>query len=488
MTSARLFTRTSLSLILGASLTACAVGPTYQRPVINTPNELKQLPVAQAVQALPKKLKQVDIDWLHWWRTFNDPVLDQLLEEAAYSNQDIQLAAARVEEAQAQSVYTNLSRYPGIDANVGASRAKISETTGRAAPGIRTTNNNFLASLAINYEIDFWGKYSRANEAARARLLAQQANLGTVKASLYASVAQSYFALRAFDAQHELAQSTLQTRLEHRRLQEKRFQAGVIGEQDWQQTLSEVASAEIQRAQARQNQQLAETALAILLGRSPAAIAKPEIARGKNLQGLFDQVALPAELPAEILTRRPDLVAAEQSLIAANADIGQAKAQYFPSIKLTSGSGYESRNLADLIQPSSMLWNLGANLAQPVFRGGLISSLINGAKARKNQALAQYVQSVQFAFRDVHDALVNVAANEEIVTAAQTRQQALKETLRLVNLRYTNGYSSYLEVLNAQRDLFQVESTLIDTQRAQLAATVSLYKALGGGWAGQQLK
>lgn len=466
-----------LSLALALTLSACAVGPDYQRPALATPTDLNQLPSAQALQG-----KGTATDWLHWWQSFDDAVLNALLDEAVKNNQDLVVAAARIEEARAQAVYANLNRLPGIDANVGASRAKTSQTTGRSAPGVRSINNDFLATLNVSYEVDFWGKYSRATEAARARLIAQEANFGTVQASLYASVAQAYFALRAYDAQVALAENTLKTRSENRRLQDKRFGAGSIGAQDLQQAIAEQAAAEVTFAQAKQNQQLVEATLALLLGRSPQAIAHPQIPRGKALSELYAKLTPPADLPSDVLNRRPDLRAAEQNLVAANAEIGQAKAQYFPSIKLTGGGGYESRVLSDLIQPSSLLWNLGANLAQPIFRGGLISALVDGAKARKDQALAQYVQAVQGAFRDVHDALVNMSADEQIVQASAQRQAALKETLRLANLRYDNGYSSYLEVLNAQRDLWQVESALIETQRAHLAATVSLYKALGGGW------
>ena len=226
--------------------------------------------------------------------------------------------------------------------------------------------------------------------------------------------------------------------------------------------------------------------MAVLLGRSPAAVAAPVIARGKNIDGLYGQLNVPADLRSDLLERRPDIVSAEQSLIAANADIGQAKAQYFPSLKLSSGVGYESQSLKDLINPAAMLWNIGANLTQPVFRAGAIGAVVSGAEARKTQALAQYVQTVQGAFKDVHDSLTNIAADEQIYTAGQRRVAALKDSLRLAELRYKNGYSSYLEVLNAQRDLWQAQVTLIDTQRAHLSAVVSLYKAMGGGWDANQ--
>ena len=292
--------------------------------------------------------------------------------------------------------------------------------------------------------------------------------------------------MRASDAQLALADVTLKTRQEKLRLQKKLYASGTIGELDLHIADSEEAAAEISLAQAKQAVANTESALAVLVGRSPSAIAKPVIARGSDIDGLYQQLRVPADLPSNLLERRPDIVAAEQTLVAANADIGQAKAQYFPTLKLSSGVGYESQGLKDLINPASMLWNIGANLTQPVFRAGAIGAVVSGAEARKTQALAQYVQTVQGAFRDVHDALNNATANEQIYTSGQHRVSALKDSLRLAELRYKNGYSSYLEVLNAQRDLWQAQVTVIDTQRAHLSAVVSLYKAVGGGWDAKQ--
>ena len=464
-----------ICITLFTLLAGCAVGPEYQRPQLDIPENLNSL-------ASPVSGQTVSVDWLTWWKSFQDPALNHLLDETAAQNQDLLLAAARIQEAQATVSIARSNRFPSVDGNAGASRAKTSQTTGKTPSGVQAINNDFLLSATGSYEIDFWGKFSRASEAARARLLAQQANAGTVRTTLYANVAQTYFALRANDAQVELADATLKTRQENLRLQEKRLTAGSIGQQDFRQAEAEAAAAEISLAQAQQNQALLEATLAVLVGRTPKEISSPRIERGLTIDALHQRVAMPADLPADLLNRRPDILAAEQNLIAANADIGQAKAQYFPSIKLTSGVGYESRVLSDLIDPSSLLWNLGVGLTQPIFRAGSIGALVQGAEARQQQALAQYVQTVQSAFRDVHDALVNLHADEKINQATLRRSAAVKETLRLVNLRYDSGYSGYLDVLNAQRDLFQVQSTAIDIQRAQLTALVSLYKALGGGW------
>lgn len=460
------------------ALAGCvSVGPDYQRPALDVPTSLN-------VAATPGK--SAAADYMAWWKAFNDPALNALLDEAHANNQDLLLAAGRVEEARALAVGTNSNRYPTVDANITPTKLRTSQHAGLLPAGAEPISRDYKLGLSASYELDLWGKLARADEAARARLLAQEANQGVVLTSLYSNLAQTYFSLRASDAQLALADVTLKTRQEKLRLQKKLYASGTIGELDLHIADSEEAAAEISLAQAKQAVANTESALAVLVGRSPSAIAKPVIARGSDIDGLYQQLRVPADLPSNLLERRPDIVAAEQTLVAANADIGQAKAQYFPTLKLSSGVGYESQGLKDLINPASMLWNIGANLTQPVFRAGAIGAVVSGAEARKTQALAQYVQTVQGAFRDVHDALNNATANEQIYTSGQHRVSALKDSLRLAELRYKNGYSSYLEVLNAQRDLWQAQVTVIDTQRAHLSAVVSLYKAVGGGWDAKQ--
>jgi len=250
---------------------------------------------------------------------------------------------------------------------------------------------------------------------------------------------------------------------------------------------AELAASEITAQQAKLALSNTESAFAILLGRPSKAILQTDLQRGASIEQLFQAAPQATELPSDLLQRRPDLIAAEQNLIAANADVGQAKSAYFPSLRLSTGIGRESRVLQDLFSPSSLLWNVASNVTQPIFRAGAVAAVVDGAEARKQIALSQYAQSVQAAFRDVHDALAASDANAQIEVSAQHRVQALKEALRLAELRYKNGYSSYLEVLNAQRDLMQAQTSVIDTQRAQLFATVNLYKAVGGGWTPTQV-
>jgi multidrug efflux system outer membrane protein len=266
------------------------------------------------------------------------------------------------------------------------------------------------------------------------------------------------------------------------RLQQRRFESGVVGELELRQAESEAASAQATLQQAGKSRAVAETALALLLGRQPNDIVKPVLARGADLRALFAAQQVPANLSSDLLSARPDIVSAEQNLIAAHADIGQARAAYFPRLSLTATAGNQSRDMATLFDPASLFWSMVGNLTQPIFRAGAIDALVSAANARQAQALAQYTQTVQSAFRDVHDAMNNVDAGRQIAVTTALRITALHETLRLSDLRYKAGYSSYLEVLNAQRDLAQAQSGLIDVQREQLSAVVALYKALGAGW------
>jgi multidrug efflux system outer membrane protein len=462
-----------IPLVLVLGLAGCiSVGPDYQRPTLELPQQT-QTQIAQRAEK---------VDFKNWWKGLQDPVLDQLIDESLKQNQDLLIATARMDEAKATAGVAMASRFPTVDANLGASRSRTSQNSGKLPANTSPIAENYQIGLTAAYEIDLFGKLSRANEAAKAHLLASQANRDVVNLSLISNVVQSYFSLRAFDAQLAFAENTLKSRQEYLTLQKKRHAAGSIGDIDLHYAESELAAGEISFTQAKQALRNVESALAVLLGRSPKQVMNPDIARGLTIQQLVQNLPTAAELPSDLLARRPDIAAAEQGLVAANADVGQAKSAYFPSLRLTTSLGRESRVLEDLFNPASLLWNVASSLVQPVFRAGAVGAVVDGAQARKNQALGQYVQTVQNAFRDVHDSLNNAASNAEIDVSTQTRLTSVRETYRLSNLRYQSGYSAYVEVLNAQRDLMQAEIAAIDSQRAKLSSSVALYKAVGGGW------
>lgn len=456
-------------------LTACAQAPLAAKPELKLPVSLD--PTASHVQGGGQQ------NWQNWWQDWDDAVLNEMLQEALKNNQDLQLAAARVLEARANAGISQAGRYPTLDAQLSAGKTRSSEATGRLAPGANPISKDFLFSLNAAYEVDLWGKLAQADRAAGARLLAQEANRAALQTSLTASVVQTYVALRAADAQLALAESLLENRQQALRLQELRFERGLLNQAELNAGRADLLQAQSNQAQAKQVVANAESALALLLGRSPAHIHQPQLARGKTLEQLLAKARLPRELPADLLQRRADIIAAEQQLQASQADVAQARASYFPAIKLSTSLGSEARALGDLFNPGSMLWNVGAGLLQPLFRAGAIDAANDLAKARAQQASVQYVQVVQGAFRDTHDALKGWD-----MSAVQAQNQIKKRRLqeqnwKLAQLRFEKGQINGIDLAQARREWLQVQGQEVDAQRAQLAALIALYKAVGGGWA-----
>jgi outer membrane protein, multidrug efflux system len=426
--------------------------------------------------------KATTIDWLSWWKGFEDSVLDALLQEATTQNLDLSIATARIAEARAALDQNKANYYPSIDFTAGANRRGASENAASSRSGAALSTSDLQYGITVSYELDFWGRLAQADDIARARLLAQTANRRIVLVTLYANVAQAYFNLRAFDAQVLLMQQTLDTRQANLKLQERRLLGGVVGELDVQQARSEVAAVEATLLTIKQNLKNTESTLALLLGRKPAAIFLPDVNRGKTMAVLYESPIIPTGLPSDILTRRPDIAAAEQNLRANSAELALARTAYYPRISLSAGLGQQSSELSNLFSGSSIFWNMLGNLAQPIFRAGAIDAAVAASTARQTQAVLQYTQVVQTAFKETHDSMNSIGANRAIVQVLAKRIVALKASLRLADVRYKGGYSNYLEVLNAQRDLAQAEIALIDAQRAQLNALVGFYKAVGGGW------
>lgn len=416
-----------------------------------------------------------------WWKAYNDTALDALMSEALAHNRDVQLAAARIEEARSSLGLTEADRYPNLQlaGNVGRSR---STGKGNMPAGTPLINNNFKLDLQSAWELDLWGRYREASAAARADLLASEfARLG-VQSSLTGAVAQSYFALAALDANRKLAQDTLENRRAAVELQRLRHTGGVTSELVVRQAEAELKGVEASLIQLEQQIRQQELALALLLGREPRLIMQPDIARGAALFELTMPPAVPAGLPSELLQRRPDLRQAEQKLLASQARIRETGAAIYPNLSLTAHLGSESKSLSDLFSGPANIWGLAMGLSQSLFNAGRTEAALQTAGARQDQALIAYEQTLQTAFKEVLDALiVHRQARESSVTEAE-RIKTLKRATELADLRFQNGVSNYLEVLDAQRTLFQAEQGGIEARRAQLAASASLFKALGGGW------
>jgi multidrug efflux system outer membrane protein len=452
-----------------ALLAGCTVGPDYRRPDV-------ELPAAWPVSASDATADA------RWWTLYADVQLNLMVEEALAHNSNLRLAAARVDEARAGLTLARADSLPNVSADATAARSRISERSGNFFPGIPTEFNDLTVKLDASWEIDFWGRYRRANEAARGDLLASTAARDAVQLSLISDVVRGYFTLQALDAQIAITKRTIETRRESLRLQRLRYNAGEASQFDLRQVEAEAAVAEALLPSLEQQQVQQENALSVLLGRSPRALMETSLERGKALEAMVLPPAVPAGLPSELLQRRPDIRQAEQQLIAANARIGVARAAYYPSLSLTGMFGFESEKLADLFSAPARIWQFGAGAAQTVFDAGRIGAQVDIAQARREQQLATYQGTVQNAFREVKDALVASRKSDERLTAEQARVKALRDGFRLADLSYRSGESSLLELLDAERGLLDAELNEVQAQRDRLAATADLFKALGGGW------
>lgn len=470
MNKQTLFYIVAASALLGG----CSLSPTYERPATELPEAWSAAP-AQG-QAMTGE---------RWWTIYGDATLERLITEALAGNQDLALATARLDEARALARIADAELSPSVDGAFQRDRTRRSDSTATRFPGA-LENNNYRAQLNVSYELDLWGRLRDSAKAARAELLATSAARETVRIALTAQVTQSYYALVAYDAQIVATRKSLALRQDNLRLQRVRAGAGLINDFVLRQLEAEVAAAQAQLPALERRRTGEELALGVLLGRSPRALINETVARSTE-SGQPAMPVIPAELPSSLLLRRPDVVSAEQQLIAANARIGAARASLFPRIGLSGYLGSESAALSNLFSGPAQIWNLGFALAQPIFQGGRLFGEIEAVQARERQALAQYQKTLQTAFRETHDALVAQTKAREVFDAENARAAALGESLRMARIRYDNGLTSQLEVLDAERNLLSAELNRADALRAQRAAIADVVKALGGGWEGLQL-
>ena len=448
-------------------LAACSAGPDYKRPDLTMP---ESWPAKQAGSG-----QKIGEAGEQWWRLYGDAVLDQLEQEALSNNADIQIAAARVQEVRAQLGITEADQYPVVTANINETRTKYSQLSGFP----RATQNLSHATLNASYEIDLWGKLRRASEAARATLLSAESAKDTVRLGLTAQVAQQYFALLSLDGQEAAVGRILAGRQERLEIARKQLEVGAISEYDLHQIEADVAAAQSQMATINQARDKQQAALALLLGRSPRDVMNSVLQRGTPSLPL---ASVPDGLPAELLLRRPDLKDAEQRLIAMNANIGVARAQYFPTIGLTTYLGSESTALAGMFTGPSGIFQFAANISQPIFNAGRTGYMVDAAQARRDQALLQYKQAVASAFVDVRNALTAQEAARQVLDSETRRSESLEQAYKQVELRYQVGMISRLELLDVERNLLQARLNRLDAERAQRSAVADLFKALGGGW------
>jgi multidrug efflux system outer membrane protein len=473
----------ALALVLATTgLVGCAVGPNYKRPTVNVPVTYRgadssastdgQPAQQKAAQPAPESSAQ-SLGDEKWWEVFQDPELQGLIRTALKNNYDVRIAATRVLAAQAQLKITRADQYPSLSGG-GNITSQQSPQLG-PIPAYEITQGEVGPSAAWN--LDFWGKYRRATEAARARLLANEWAQKAVTATLVANLATSYFQLRQLDLELEISKRTLNSRNDSLGLTQTLEQHGINSMLDVRQSeqLVYTAATEVPDFERQIAQQ--ENAISILLGNNPG-----DVPRGLKLTEEPHAPEVPAGLPASLLERRPDIREAEANLIAANAQIGVARAAYFPQISLTGSAGYESPALANLFTGPAGVWNLAASLTQPIFEGGRLKGNVRLAEAQRDQMLLTYQEAIQGAFRDVSDALVAYRKDREFRIQQEHLLESAQDAARLSQLRFKAGTTDYLEVLTNETNSFSAELGLAQAQGNELIALVELYQALGGGW------
>ncbi|HEY2120202.1 MAG TPA: efflux transporter outer membrane subunit [Candidatus Acidoferrum sp.] len=461
----------------------CTVGPDYKRPAANVPGSFRGVPGSEAptnesapTATTPPGSSDVGNGSLgdeKWWEVFQDKELQGLIRAALQNNYDVRIAAARVLQAQAQLGITRADQYPSL--GVGANIAGQRNPAVGPIPGYEVTQGQITASAAWN--LDFWGKYRRATESARATLLANEWAQKEVIAILVANLAADYFVLRQLDLELEISKNTLNSRQDSLELTKVLEQHGINSLLDVRQSeqLVFTAAAEVPDLERQIAQE--ENAISILLGNNPG-----DIPRGLKLTEQPHAPEVPVGLPSSLLERRPDIREAEDNLIAANAQIGVARAAYFPQISLTGSAGFESPALASLFTGPAGLWTLAGSLTQPIFEGGRLKSGVRLAEAQREQMVLTYQQTIQGAFRDVANALVAYRKNREFRIQEQHLAESAEDAAKLSELRFKAGTTDYLEVLTNETNYFSAELALAQAQGNELTALVQLYQALGGGW------
>ena len=440
-------------------------------------------PTAPPALALPAPTMAPLANIERWWTLFDDPALARLVDEALANNLDLAAAMARVEVARANVLLAQSDLYPSVNLEAGVSRNRITEVGSQPLPpGFDATSSNHRLGIAASYELDLWGKFRTATRAAQTDLLASEYARETVRTSVAAEVARTYFSLLAADAELALLRDTLKLRADAVQLQRDRFEAGVVGQFDLRQAEAERASVVAAIAGAERAAGLLESALATLVGRSPREVFEPVVARESDSRRLLDVPPIAAGLPSGLLERRPDVRRAEAQLAAASLRIDVARADYFPSISLTGSFGGESAVLKNLFTGPALAWGIGASLLQPLLGVKAIEANVDAQVARRAEAVVLYRQTVQTAFRETHDALVSNRTSRDALAAQGVRRSEIAQALELADLRYRAGYSAYLEVLDAQRQLLQADQQRIAAARDARIALVDLARAMGGGW------
>lgn len=457
--------KTCLVFVLLLALGACKVGPNYQRPQLTVPDGYRSLaPTATTQQTAGDQFAQ-----MQWWTVFQDETLQALIKEALANNYDIRVAATRVLQANANLGITRAGQFPSVNGAAGVTNQRNTLTPG--APTFDTV------SISMSYIVDFWGQYRRATESARATLLATKYAQAVVQTTLIASVANNYFLLRQYDAQLEYSKKTVDADVEILKLNNIKFRGGDSAITDVYQAQTLVQQAEAEVITLQQAIEQTENNTSILLGRNPG-----QIARGLALTEQPHLPEVPAGLPSALIERRPDVLQAEENLVAANANVGVAKALFFPQLSLTGTFGAQSTAITSFLNGPATFWAVGAGAVQPIFEGGRIRSNYRLAWAQRDQFELQYKQTVQQAFADVSNSLVGYSQSRLYRMKIEEQTKTYEEMARLANVRFQGGVTSFLEVQYYEQQYFVSALNLTQAWYTELQNYVQLYQALGGGW------
>ena len=466
--------KTAIAAITFSILCGCTVGPNYQRPKLATPAQFR------APEPLPPQQASSIAD-LKWFEVFKDEQLQALIRSALAQNYDLRIATARVEEARANLGITRSDQFPQFGASGGVELNRFSRDGATPIPPVLLPNQNrSFGSASLNllsFEVDLWGKLRRATEAARANLLSSEENRKTVITTLVSDVATAYLSMRELDFELELSNETLETRQESLNLVKSRQSGGVATRLDMRQAEQLVDTAAQMIPVIQQQIEQTENQIHLLLGEPPGKVPRGRILTAQDLPP-----QVPAGLPSALLERRPDIRAAEQNLIAANAEIGVARAAYFPQLSLSGFLGGQSTQLASLFTAANSAWTLAPQLAQPIFTAGRLKSNVRLTEAQREETLVQYEKTIQTAFAEVSNSLIAHQRTRESREKQEALVFALQDRTRLAYIRYRGGVDTQLDALDADRDLFSAELQLAQIRLGELLTVVELYKALGGGW------
>jgi len=452
------------------NLISCTlIGPDYKRPEINLPNTYHQ----------ESNKENVVTDLNNWWKLYEDPLLNELIDKALIKNTDINAAIARLEEADAYLKQVGAALIPSVDLTSQANRTKATENGIVPSSFVKPYRKNFNVQLGTSFELDFWGRLRRAKESARAEYISSQYSKDTVILSLQSTLVSNYLLLRSIDSQIFMLKDNVGYRKENVELTRKRLESGLISALDMHQSEAALNNLSAQLSDLVRQREIISNQLILLTGDMNLNIAE------SKLDSLITPPIPPANMPSSLLELRPDIKEAEQIMIAANANIGVAKAALFPNIALTANFGRESAELKNIDKTGSNIWGVGLGLTLPIFDAGRTQAKVYQATAKQKEALSYYESSIQNAFKEVNNALVSLKEYTEQENDLKLTQDAAKKAMDISSNRYKAGYSSYLEYLDAQRVYNDASIAYIQKRQLRLMASVELFKSLGGGWQSQ---